>query len=314
VNPAFSVIFFTTSSGAGYGMLMWLGVLAAAAELPAQRGFLLLALGVAFVLVSLGLLASTLHLGHPERAWRAFSQWRSSWLSREGIAAIVCFVPLGVAAVRWVWWGESSSIDRLIGGLLAFSALVTVYCTARIYSSLKTIDAWQHALVVPGYLGLSLVSGALLLLPIAVWSLGEIAYDWPRIALLVATLTLAAGILKARYWQQLAHLPARSTMNSATGLPGALSSFERPHTEDNYLLNEMGFRLGRKHATRLRRISLWLAFIFPIGLLILLGWLSSNWFVAILGASALIAALGISIERWLFFAEAKHVVRLYYDV
>jgi hypothetical protein len=45
------------------------------------------------VLVTLGLLSSTFHLGHPERAWRAFSQWRSSWLSREGVAAVATYVP-----------------------------------------------------------------------------------------------------------------------------------------------------------------------------------------------------------------------------
>jgi hypothetical protein len=48
------------------------------------------------LLVSLGLLSSTFHLGHPERAWRAFSQWRSSWLSREGVAAVATYLPAGL--------------------------------------------------------------------------------------------------------------------------------------------------------------------------------------------------------------------------
>lgn len=312
MNPAFSVIFFTTASGAGYGLLAWLGVLAALSSLPAQRGFLLVALGLAFVLVSAGLLASTLHLGRPLRAWRAFSQWRSSWLSREGIAAIVCFVPLLIAGWRWVWMHQSSAADRWLGALLALLAMLTVFFTARIYSSLKTISAWHHPLVLPVYLLLSLNSGALLLLSIGCLSLGDTAFDWPRLGLLAALLTLLSAIVKVRYWRSLEALPQASTINTATGLSGKISSFERPHTEENYLLKEMGFRLGRKHAFRLRRISLCCAFIAPIVLLALMGVLSSGYFAPVLVLATLISLVGIVLERWLFFAEAKHVVTLYY--
>ena len=41
--------------------------------------------GVTLLLLAGGLLASFFHLGRPERAWRAASQWRTSWLSREVI-------------------------------------------------------------------------------------------------------------------------------------------------------------------------------------------------------------------------------------
>ncbi len=84
MNPAFSVILLTTASGAGYGMLFWLGILNAAGVMPADLSFGIPAMFIALALATIGLLASTLHLGHPERAWRAISQWRSSWLSREG--------------------------------------------------------------------------------------------------------------------------------------------------------------------------------------------------------------------------------------
>ena len=79
MHPAFSVIFFTTASGAGYGLLGVLAVLAAWQVIPADRLSGIVGLGLAFVLVSGGLMSSTFHLGHPERAWRALTQWRSSW-------------------------------------------------------------------------------------------------------------------------------------------------------------------------------------------------------------------------------------------
>ena len=68
MQPAFSVIFFTVSTGTGYGLLFLLGLLGAAGKLPADHtfGFIGMALGLA--LVGAGLLSSMLHLGHPERA------------------------------------------------------------------------------------------------------------------------------------------------------------------------------------------------------------------------------------------------------
>ena len=37
--------------------------------------------------MSLGLLSSVLHLANPKNAWRSFSRFRTSWLSREAVFA-----------------------------------------------------------------------------------------------------------------------------------------------------------------------------------------------------------------------------------
>src|SRR5258705_3560661 len=86
MHPAYSVIFFTTASGAGYGLLFWVGLLAPLGLLPASPAFGFTALALALALITAGLLSSAAHLGRPERAWRAVSQWRSSLLSRDGVA------------------------------------------------------------------------------------------------------------------------------------------------------------------------------------------------------------------------------------
>ena len=96
MHPALSIIFFTTASGAGYGLLVLLGLGGAFGWLPAERGFGLVGMGLSLGLITAGLLSSTFHLGHPERAWRALSQWRSSWLSREGVMAIATYAPAGL--------------------------------------------------------------------------------------------------------------------------------------------------------------------------------------------------------------------------
>ena len=93
MHPASSVIIFTTLSGAGYGLMVWLTVLQKImeGESTVNATGILSGIGVAFILVTIGLLASTFHLGRPERSWRAFTQWRTSWLSREGICAVLVY-------------------------------------------------------------------------------------------------------------------------------------------------------------------------------------------------------------------------------
>src|SRR6476646_10306719 len=103
MHPAYSVIVFTTASGAGLGLLAWLALLGMLGAVPADRWLGLAGLGLAFVLVASGLIASTAHLGRPERAWRAFSQWRTSWLSREGVMAVATAVPAGLLGIGWVF-------------------------------------------------------------------------------------------------------------------------------------------------------------------------------------------------------------------
>ncbi len=79
-----SIIVFTTLSGLGYGLAAVLGLgLLDPASVATKAAY------VAWrsALIAGGLLSSTLHLGNPQRAWRALSQWRSSWLSREGVLA-----------------------------------------------------------------------------------------------------------------------------------------------------------------------------------------------------------------------------------
>src|SRR2546423_11865299 len=158
MHPALSVIVFTTVSGAGYGLLAWLGVWAIAGWLPASRGLAAVSLALSLGAITAGLLSSTLHLGHPERAWRAFSQWRSSWLSREGVSAVVTFVPALLFAALWLT-GRTGALWSVLGFLSAAGSIATVVCTAMIYRSLKPIRQWYNPWVVPNYLMLSGMGG-----------------------------------------------------------------------------------------------------------------------------------------------------------
>jgi DMSO reductase anchor subunit len=309
MHPALSVIVFTTATGAGYGLLAWLGVFAAGGVLPSNRWFALAVLGLALALITGGLLSSTLHLGRPERAWRAFSQWRSSWLSREGVASVVTYVPAGLFAAGWILLERTDGIVAVTGLATAVCAIVTVVTTGMIYASLKPVAQWHTPYTMSGYVIYALMSGAVLLNAMLYVSRDESrAMSWIAFGL------IALGwFWKNLTWQANETLGVSTTLNTATGLAGgAVRSIEWPHSEENYLLKEMGYRIARKHAAKLRMFVHVLAFGVPLAAtevaILSNGWLAT--FASVLAALAMIP--GLLVERWLFFAEAKHTVTLYY--
>ncbi len=309
--PDFSVVLLTTASGVGYGMLAWLGVLNALRLLPSSPWFGVAAILVGLALSTVGLLASTLHLGHPERAWRSVSQWRTSWLSREGVMALLTNLPaLGFAAA---WWfaGAGAGVTVALGLLAAACALATVVCQAMIYITLKPIRQWRNRLVMPSLLLLALFTGAVWLAAAA--SLAD-AGAGRLVAAIGVVFAVAGAAVKLAYWRQIDTAPPVATIESATGLGalGQVRMLESPHTEENYLLREMGYAIARKHASRLRTIALAVGLIAPVLLLVVGSVLAGRAGTGLLMLAALAAVLGVYVERWLFFAEATHTVTLYY--
>ena len=326
MHPALSVIFFTSLSGAGYGLFAWLGILLATGRLqPAQStSLLIVALLLGMLLTTIGLLCSLGHLGKPQRAWRAFSQWRTSWLSREGVLAVLVFVPaIGLLAWLAATHGQSDGgsgahaptpiANVVLGFSLSLLALLTVACTAMIYASLTPIPAWRHRLVLPGYLGFSMLTGGWLWLALSRLFASNATQVSPTSTLvLLASLALLMGVLKLRYWHDIDRTPLPATRGAAVGLPGRDASvFERPHTESNYLTREMAFVVARTHARRMRLLSLLLIVLVPLGCMTIV--LSIPTMAAAGAVLATITTLaGVFLERWLFFAQAKHMVTLYY--
>jgi DMSO reductase anchor subunit len=309
MHPAYSVIFFTTATGAGYGLLALLGLMALFGAAPPDIGVGLAGLGLAFVLVVGGLLSSTGHLGRPERAWRAFSQWRSSWLSREGICAMITFVPAGLFGLGWVVAGRTDGWVAASGGSAALGALATVCCTAMIYASLKPVAQWHSLFTLPAYLIFAVMSG-LTLLNAVLQVCGHASTDWLVAA---ASAALAGWGWKTATWRRDDSTGLPATLNSATGLTGGeVRSIEWPHTEENYLLKEMGFRIARKHRDRLRLVAQALAFAGPAALLTLALVLPAGLVVATSIVAGAVQIAGLLVERWLFFADARHTVMLYY--
>ena len=310
MHPAASVILFTVTSGMGYGLLILLAALGVLGAVPAQPAFGVAGFGCAFALITAGLLASTFHLGHPERAWRALSQWRSSWLSREGVLALAVYPPGLWLAGGWILAGRTDGPYAVAGALTALLAVLTVLCTAMIYASLKPIPQWRSRWVPAAYLTLALATGALWLALLA--SLFDVARGL-ACAIAAPALLTAAGV-KWAYWRDIDGAAPLARTADATGLAalGQARLLERPHTEANYLQKEMGFRVARKHAGRLRRLVLGVGFGVPLLLVPVAAVLPAPAASLPLAMALLAGILGTLTERWLFFAQAQHTVNLYY--
>jgi len=310
MDPAYSVIIFTSSSGAGYGLLVWLALARLTHAWVIGPITATIACLVALALITTGLMSSTFHLGHPERAWRAFTQWRSSWLSREGVAAVLTYPAALVFTAGWLWDGIPPTLMTVAALATLILSLITVFTTSMIYASLKTIPRWSNGFVTPLYLAFSLASGGLLFS--IVLSLSSVA-DFTTL-LLLGIVILVAWALQWYYWRYIDGAQAESDTGTATGLGhlGEVRQLEAPHTAENYLLKEMGYQVAQKHASRLRRFALLTGLLVPAVLLFFAGNASGILQVILLLLATITGLTGVLIERWLFFAEARHVVTLFY--
>ena len=304
MHPAFSVLIFTVVSGAGYGLIFLaiLGHLSGLAVL--QNPSLLLGSGVlSLVMISVGLLSSTLHLANPKNAWRAFSRFKTSWLSREAVFAIL-FYPFALLYLIGVWLqgAEIAAVFSLAGWVAAALAMVTLFCTSMIYASLKTIRQWNSALTPVSYLALGLMSGAVLLLML------QIMVDQAASEVLknVALTLLCVGVtVKVIYFFWIGK-PSGSSIKTATGFTQAsVRLLDQGHSSNGFLNNEFGYTVGANKLLRIRFLAIAIAFFLPMLLICL-----SGPFALVMATLAMLA--GLLAERWLFFAEARHVVRMFH--
>jgi len=260
--------------------------------MPAPTGLVAFVFfAIAYLLAVGGLLASTFHLGHPERALKAFTQWKTSWLSREAWLSVGALLVMAAYGAGLVFFGVAVAPLGWLGALLS---LATVFATSMIYGQLKTVPRWNTRLTPLLFLTLSLAGGGLLS--------GQISS--------ALMLLMAAGIVQVAYWITGDRALAQSgtSLATATGLgeTGTVRAFEPPHTGTNYLLKEFVHVVGRKHASKLRFIALVLMIGTPVALLSIP---FTHW-IALVAVIAHVA--GLFVSRWLFFAQAEHVVGLYY--
>jgi DMSO reductase anchor subunit len=307
MNPAFSVIAFTVLAGAAQGLVVALAC-AALGGVAAGRGFLLAALGLALVMLVAGLGASFLHLGRPERAWRAAAMWRTSWLSRE-----VIVLPAFTALVALWWllaWRGGAAPTLLAVAALALAALLWL-CTAQIYACLRFIQEWAHPLTLVNYTLVGLASGCVLACALAA-SFGERAL-LAAAAPWALTLTFAAWAGRTAALLRNAGLKPKSTAQSATGIRAErLVQKSMGMSAGAFNTREFFHHASALAVQRVRWALHGLGFALPAALMITAAQSGSThpawWWLAVASQVP-----GLLAERWLFFAQARHPQNLYYQ-
>lgn len=291
MNPAWSVVLFTTLAGAGQGL--YLALFAA----QAQGRLLLAGTACALVLLAGGLLASFFHLGHPERAWRTATMWRTSWLSRE-----VIVLPVFMALVAAYGWMPSITL----GALGAAACLALFVCTGMIYACLPFLQEWRTPLTVVNFTLLGCASGLTAAAALAAWLEPALARPFAVGALavgLLAYLGRLASLLRN------ARLRPRSTLATAIGIKHPkIRQIAQGAMGGSF--NTREFFHGRtREVVRAARWAL-LALVFPLPAALLLAGPQS---APLLAAAFALQYAGLLAERWYFFAEAKHPQNLYYQ-
>ena len=313
MNPAFSVIVFTTLAGAAQGLVVALA-LATLGGVTISAAFLAGALALAFVMLLGGLGASFLHLGRPERAWRAAMMWRTSWLSRE-----VIVLPAFIGAVG-LWWlavrldAAPAWRDVLLPlGAVAVAALLW-YCTAMIYACLRFIEEWSHPLTLVNYTLTGLASGAVLCAALAAWAGEGALLRVVAPAALVAT--ALAGVTRVLALRRNATLKPRSTLQSATGIAAPrLVQTSMGMSAGSFNTREFFHRATPLAYRQIRLAGLLLLFALPVACMVLALFAARDpaapapWLIAVL-----LQIPGLLADRWFFFAQARHPQNLYYQV
>lgn len=305
MHPALSVIFFTVTAGAGYGLLFLLAF-ARMANIgpfisPDQVTFMGL---IGLLLVTAGLVSSTFHLANPKNAWRAFTRFKTSWLSREAVFAVL-FYPVCLVWLVCEWFTGNTPATSFFAILTAILAVIVLICTAMIYASLKTIRQWHTALTPVNFVLLGLLLGSLIL---------ALMFDHQQLAIqrllaIALVVVVVAALVKVIYFYWIGQ-PAGPTVNTALGFTRAtVRLLDVGHAGDTFHTKEFGFQMDRVKIIWLRIICVALAFVIP--LMLISGIVGSIEFSS-LAVAAVSAYLGVFVERWLFFAEARHVVNLYH--
>jgi len=308
VNPAASIVLFTTLAGAAQGIAVVLAIATLAGTPPASGLAMMLWTATGMLVASL--IASFFHLGHPGRAWRAVLMWRTSWMSRE---VIVLPLFIGVVAA----WAALASLGAagpathpVFAGIVIAAALFLWYCTAMIYACIRFIQEWAHPLTVINYTALGIASGVVSCGALAVLA-GEGDFARRLVPWALASTALAWFTRALSLWRN-ARLKPRSSLQSATGIRSArLVQTSMGMTGGSFNTREF-FHGASLHAFRAVKAGFQVfAFLLPLILLAwaLLGGPAAAWLLALASQ-----AVGMLAERWFFFAQARHPQNLYYQM
>lgn len=323
MRPAFSVIFLTTLIGVGQGLFLALVAgqfywLIGATDNPEVPYFYPLGSLIALLFMGAGLFSSFFHLAHPERAWRAATRWRTSWLSREVIALPAVMGLLVIyGALHWfdlkpvlMTFGNMKDLDlSMAAGYLGAAATVVLFiCTGMIYACMKFIQEWASPLTVLNFALMGSASGFIFAAAYAGVMDSMLADFFATGAIFLTIAAMLGRVISLWRNKNIKHL---SSLQSAIGLHHRnLRQLTRGFTGGAFNLKEFVHPGSPGLVPLLTVAYIGIAFIAPI-IVMGIGWGRGS--MNLFALAFIIQYAGLLIERWVFFAEASHPQNLYYQ-
>ena len=314
MHPSFSLILFTSMAGMAQGAIVSLAVLNSGSDqLPSELLNVYL-FPLILALLFGGLLASTFHLGHPERAWRAIMMWRTSWLSRE-VLILPAFIALTALAYYFSW---QASVPNWLWLLLSIAALALWVCTAMIYQCIRFIQEWAHPATMVNFIALGMSSGwFLLMVLLTLWSILHpnqavvTSSNIAGVAGFTGFLILLSLSLKLWIWKRNRGLKPKSNLQSATGIKtGFVRQISMGMMGGSFNTREFFHQQSSFFVANVRKIAFFGTYLLPVLLLTIV---VSNGTLSVMVIAFVVHCVGLMAERWLFFAEANHPQNLYYQ-
>lgn len=323
MHPAFSVIFLTTLIGAGQGLFLALytgqvyNTFGVVGDATSPQALYVAGTVIVTLLMGLGLFASFFHLGRPERAWRAATMWRTSWLAREVIVlpafAGMAFIwgalhHLGIDPVVFTTGTLEIKLTLLVGLVAGVLAFLLYVCTGMIYAAVKFIQEWATPFTIINYTLLGLASGFSLAAALGAYYGSSLVDAYIFWALLF---TLVGFVSRMFALRRNGRIKRKSTACTAIGVRHPkITQISQGAMGGSFNTREFFHHKSPQFLQTVKVFFLIVAFIVPITLMVI-GW--SNQLVLVLLAATLIQYVGLLAERWFFFAQANHPQNLYYQ-
>ncbi|MEJ7619508.1 MAG: sulfur reductase subunit SreC [Aquificaceae bacterium] len=314
MHPPISLIWFFLTAGVSIGLftftyfMEFLTLFGKNTAMPKQA--VIISLVISLVLIGLGAIGASFHLGHKMRAWKAIRRFHTSWLSREAVFSGAYGFVLFLYGLAY-YFNANLFIQHSLGILTFVLGWLSAFSTAMIYASNKFVLEWNTSLTVLYYLNMYLMLGSSAFLSLTYFYRPEFIPTYLFLTFLFVSLGLAFRIaFNIRQF-----IIPRPTINEALNLPHnrPIRVLDTGTTTNNYCTEEFYYKKGKDLLGSVLPVAYILTFIVPL-FLILYAWITGNYNYNFFKIAFASLVLGSFLERWCFFVEGNHVQNLFYGL
>ena len=292
-------IVFTTLVSAGLGIVIWSVFFAFFEVIPPDRWFALNTFVFAYLLIIIGSLFVMSNSQNRRIFILKFRRWKTSWVMRQALCVLCGCITGLLFFFGWIAFAKYGGFWLFLGGLTSFFFIGALIGMAMNFVVHRTVLAWSNPHTIRIFVSMGLWTGIVWLNMFA----QVFNFHTPIIGIVLIIIGVATLIFKRKYWVFVDTYQKRFLQNNNLS-KGENNS--RSRLVEYYVYPDLTKNSDRLKIEMLRRRAFLLYFLLPFCAATmpveLTTWVSVS--ASIIGAVSVVT--GVAIERWLFFAEAKH--------